>query len=169
MKTTEDFRLRYSWDMILCIEDFINCINLHKADLKSPRNIGLMNFMKEFQNNKDFNPAGVLKDYIYLEASSFFEYAKKLKKKYKNMPKLPDYIEELKTFRNKVVAHRDSKEFYKSYVDWIEAHEGINKLIPIQKLIKDVNEYYKEVQRKHPLESYSSPFSTLTKSVTLSP
>ncbi len=152
MKTTEDFRLRYSWDMILCINDFINCINLHKTDLKSPRNIGLMEFMIYFYNNKEFNPAGVLKDYIYLEASSFFEYAKKLKKKYKNLPKLPDYVGKLKTFRNKVVAHRDSKEFYKSYRDWIDAHEEFSKLVPIQKIIKDVDEYYKEVQRKSPLE-----------------
>ena len=38
----EQFRLTYSWDMILCINDFINCVSLHKSDLKSPRNIGLV-------------------------------------------------------------------------------------------------------------------------------
>jgi len=140
----EDFRLRHSWDMILCIEDFINCINLHKADLKSPRNIGLMKFMAFFQNKKDFNPAGVLKDYIYLEANSFFQYAKKLKNKGKCMPKLPNYLKELRDFRDKSIGHKDAKEYYKSPEDWIKAQEEINKIIPIQKLIKDVNEYYEE-------------------------
>ena len=78
-KDYQYIRLKYCWDMILCLNDFINCISLHRADLKSLRNIGLMNFMKDFYGNKEFNPAGVLKDYIYLEASSFFEYAKELK------------------------------------------------------------------------------------------
>ena len=145
IKAIEDFRLKYSWDMILSIEDFINCINLHKKDLKSPRNIGLMNFMKDFYSNKDFNPAGVLKDYIYLEANSFFQYAKKLKDKIKNMPELPNYLKELKIFRNKVVAHKDFNENYKSYEDWIKAHQEINRIISIGKLIKDVDKYYKEV------------------------
>jgi len=141
------FRLTYSWDMILCIDDFINCIGLHKTDLKSPRNIGLMNF-EEFRGNENFNPAGVLKDYIYLEANSFFQYAKKLKNKGKNMPNLPNYLEELKTFRNKVVGHRDAQGYYKSSEDWIRAQEENNKIIPIQKLIKDVNEYYEEFLKK---------------------
>ena len=131
--------------MVLSIEDFINCINLHKVDLKSPRNIGLMNFMKFFRNDNDFNPAGVLKDYIYLETNSFFQYAKKLKDKYKDMPNLPNYLKELKKFRDKVVGHRDFKESYKSPEDWKKAHEEIQKLIPIPKLIKDVDEYHKEV------------------------
>lgn len=144
------FRLTYSWDMILSIEDFINCISLHKADLKSPRNIGLVNFNKDFLNNKDFNPGGVLKDYIYLEANSFFQYAKKLKEKDKKiMPKLPDYLKELKSFRDIMVGHRDFKEKYEFPKDWIKSQEEINKKIPIQKLIKDVNEYYEEFKKKH--------------------
>ena len=147
MKLTkeEEFRLIYSWDMILSIEDFINCVGLHKMDLISPRNIGFMNFIQFFQNNKNFNPAGVLKDYIYLEANSFFQYAKVLKKRYQNMSKLPDYLEDLRDFRNKVVAHKDSEEHYKSLEDWQKAHNKINKIIPIPKLIKDVDEYYKKV------------------------
>src|SRR3989344_6501184 len=104
-------RLKYSWDMILCLNDFINCIGLHKEDLKEPRNIGLMNFMRDFHGNKYFNPAGVLKDYIYLEANSFFEYAEKLKKSGdENMPDLPDYLKELKSFRNQITGHRDKDE-----------------------------------------------------------
>ena len=139
-------RLRYSWDMILSIADFINCIGLHKADLKSPRNIGFINFNKIFLNNKDFNPAGVLKDYIYLEANSFFEYAKKLKNEGdKNIPDLPNYLKELKDFRNKMVAHRDMKEELSFPEDWLKAQEDINKIIPIQKLIEDVNEYYEKI------------------------
>lgn len=146
------FRLKYSWDMILSIEDFINCVGLHKTDLKSPRNIGLMNFNKDVLNNKDYNPAGVLKDYIYLEANSFFKYAKKLKNEGKDMPNLPNYLEELKIFRDKVVGHRDAKEYFKSPEDWIKAHQRINKIIPIQKLIKDVNDYYEEFLKKQKVE-----------------
>ncbi len=148
MKKEEEFRLSYSWDMILCIDDFINCINLHKTDLESPRNIYIMKFMSDFYNNKDFNPAGVLKDYIYLEANSFFQYAKKLQSKGEDMPKLPNYLKELKIFRDKVVGHRDSKEFHKSPEDWIKSNQEINKIIPIPKLIKDVHEYMESVRKK---------------------
>lgn len=150
MERIEDFRLRYSWDMILSIQDFIDCISHHKSDLKSPRNIGLMHFERDFNNNKEYNPAGVLKDYIYLEANSFFQYAKKLKnkgKKYEDLPELPNYLKELENFRNKVVGHRDFKESFNSPQDWLEAHRKITKIIPIPKLIKEVDEYFKEVLR----------------------
>lgn len=142
-------RLTYSWDMILSIEDFINCINLHKEDLKSPRNILLMNFNKDFLNNKDFNPAGVLKDYIYLEANSFFQYAKELKlsKGDKNMPDLPNYLKELKNFRDIMVGHRDAKKKIKFPEGWIDLQEYNSKLIPVKKLIKDVNDYYQKVMK----------------------
>ena len=143
-------RLKYSWDMILCLNDFINCIGLHKEDLKDPRNIGLMKFMRDFYGKKDFNPASVLKDYIYLEANSFFEYAKKLKLSGdKNMPDLPDYLKELKSFRNQITGHRDKDEKINFPNDWIELQEKINKLIPIEKILKDVNAYYQEVMNKH--------------------
>lgn len=140
MEITEDFRLKHSWDMILCMADFIECINIHKKDLKSPRNIGFMNFMKDFYKNKEFNPAGVLKDYIYLEANSFFQYAKKLKNKGNNMPELPNYLEKLKNFRNKIVGHKDFKENIKSAEDWIKEQQKIARIIPIQKLIEDIKE-----------------------------
>ncbi len=138
------YRLRYSWDMILSIEDFIDCIAVHKNDLKSPRNIGLMEFMKFFYNNKDFNPSGVLKDYIYLEANSFFEFAKilKLTKGHKDMPDLPDYLKELKNFRDIMVGHRDRREKIAFPQGWFELQEKNSKLIPIKKLIKDVDDYF---------------------------
>ncbi len=143
-------RLKYSWDMIFSIEDFINCINLHKTDLKSPRNIGLMNFMRDFHGNKDFNPAGVLKDYIYLEANSFFECAKKLKLSGdKNIPDLPNYLEELKNFRNVMVGHRDKKGILNFPQGWVELQEKTAKLIPIKQLIKDVGTYYQEVMKRY--------------------
>ena len=144
LPTDPYFRLKYSWDMILCIEDFIRCINLHKTDLKSPRNTQLMNFMV-WQGDKNFNPGGVLKDYIYLEANSFFQYAKKLKNEGKKMPLLPDYIEEIKVFRDKIVGHKDFREYFKSFEDWRKAHDNVNKAIAIDKLIKDVDDYYHEV------------------------
>ena len=138
-------RLKYSWDMILCLNDFINCIGIHKKDLKSPRNIGLMNFEK-LRGNKNFNPAGVLKDYIYLEANSFFDYAKDLKSKGdKNLPELPPYLKELKKFRNFMVGHRDKKEKIDFPNGWLEFQEKINKLIPLNILIKDVDEYHRTV------------------------
>lgn len=144
-------RLKYSWDMILCLEDFINCINIHKIDLKSQRNKNLINFNKDVLNNKDFNPAGVLKDYIYLEANSFFVYAKELKlsKGDKNMPDLPNYLKKLKDFRDVMVAHRDKKEKSNFPEDWIELQQKISKSIPIRNLIKDVNDYYQEVVKRH--------------------
>ncbi len=143
-------RLTYSWDMILSIEDFINCIGLHKTDLKSPRNIILMNYMIFFKNKKDFNPAGVLKDYIYLEANSFFQYAKELKlgKGDKNMPDLPNYLKELKNFRDMMVGHRDKRGKIKFPEGWIDLQEQNSKSVPIKKLIKDVDNYYKEVMKK---------------------
>ncbi len=150
METDPYFRLKYSWDMILCIEDFINCIATHKADLKSPRNTQLMVFMKYFRKNESFNPAGVLKDYVYLEANSFFQYAKNLKDKGdKNIPNLPTYLKKLKEFRDRVVGHRDLNEGFKSYEEWIKAHEEIQKLIPIVHLIKDVTEFYTLVERRN--------------------
>ena len=143
-------RLKYSWDMILCLNDFINCIGLHKEDLKDPRNTGLMNFMKDFHGNKEFNPAGVLKDYIYLEANSFFEYAKKLKLiGDKNMPDLPSYLVELKKFRNVMAAHRDNRENINFPQDWVELQENTAKSIPIKQLIEDIENYYKEVIKRH--------------------
>jgi len=143
-------RLKYSWDLIFSIEDFINCIGLHKIELKSPRNIGLMNFMKDFYGNKGFNPAGVLKDYIYLEANSFFEYAKNLKSNGdKNMPDLPNYLKELKNFRDVIVGHRDKKERINFPQDWVELQESTSKLIPIKQLIKDVDKYYQEVMKRY--------------------
>lgn len=139
-------RLKYSWDLIFSIEDFINCIGLHKTELKSPRNIGLMNFMRDFYGNKDFNPAGVLKDYIYLEANSFFEYAKKLKSNGdKNMPDLPNYLDTLKKFRDVAVGHRDKNEKLEFPKCWVELQQNTAKLIPIKQLIKDVDEYYQKV------------------------
>ncbi len=143
-------RLKYSWDMILCLDDFINCIALHKTDLKSPRNIGLMNF-RRFFGDKNFNPAGVLKDYIYLEASSFFKYAKELKlsKGDKNIPDLPDYVNDLEYFRNIMLGHRDRKEKIDFPEGWIELQEKIAKSIPIQKIIKDIDTYYHEVIKRH--------------------
>jgi len=151
--TTETYpytRLEYSWDLILSIQDFIDCIGLHKKDLKSPRNIYLMNFMNIFYNKKDFNPAGVLKDYIYLEANSFFEYAKILKSAGdKNMPDLPGYLEELKNFRDIMVGHRDKKGKIEFPNGWIELQEKTAKSIPIKQLIKDVDGYYQEVKRKY--------------------
>lgn len=143
-------RLKYSWDLIFSIEDFINCIRLHKTDLKSPRNIGLMNFMRCFHGNKDFNPAGVLKDYIYLEANSFFEYAKNLKsRRDKNMPDLPNYLKELKNFRDVMVGHRDKKEKIDFPQGWWDLQENTAKSIPIKQLIKDVDEYYQEVIKRY--------------------
>ncbi|MBT3985502.1 hypothetical protein HOD38_05115 [archaeon] len=137
-------RLEYSWDMIHCIEDFINCIALHKKDLKSPRNIGLMNFMRDFSKVKDFNPAVVLRDYIYLEAHSFFKYINKLKSKriLKNIPELPSYFRDLEVFRNSMPAHRDIHENHTFPADWIRLQEKTNKLIPIKMLIKDVDDYF---------------------------
>ncbi|MDP1729474.1 MAG: hypothetical protein Q8L27_04695 [archaeon] len=147
-------RLKYSWDLMFSIEDFINCIKSHKTELRSPRNIGLMNFMKDFYGNKEFNPAGVLKDYIYLEANSFFEYAKLLKSKGdKNMPDLPNYLEELKNFRNVMVGHRDKKELINFPQGWIELQEKTAKLIPIRQLLKDVDTYYQEVMKRHSANS----------------
>ena len=142
-------RLKYSWDMILCLNDFINCVGTHKSDLKSPRNIGLMNF-KKMLGDENFNPAGVLKDYIYLEANSFFEHAKELKlsKGDKNMPDLPNYIKDLENFRDVMVGHRDKKEKLCFPNGWIELQEKIAKLIPIQKLIGDVDAYYQEVMKR---------------------
>jgi hypothetical protein len=143
-------RLKYSLSLIFSIEDFINCISLHKIDLKSSENIRLMNFMKDFFGNKDFNPAGVLKDYIYLEANSFFDYAKILKSDGdKNMPDLPDYYGELKNFRNVIVGHRDKNGDIEFPTGWIELQEKIAKLIPIKQLIKDVDEYYQEVMKRY--------------------
>lgn len=142
-------RLKYSWDMILCLADFIQCVGLHKKDLKDPRNIGLMNF-EEMLGNKEFNPAGVLKDYIYLEANSFFEYAKKLKDRGdKNIPELPNYLKELKNFRNLLAGHRDKKEIIKFPEDWLKLQGEISKLIPIENLIHDVESYYQEVIKRH--------------------
>ncbi|MFH1248522.1 MAG: hypothetical protein V1660_00025 [archaeon] len=143
-------RLRYSWDLILSIEDFINCIGLHKTDLKSPTNTGLMDFQRVFHGNKDFNPAGVLKDYLYLEANSFFEYAKNLKSHGdKNMPDLPKYLKELKSFRDVMVGHRDKKGKIEFPDGWVNLQEETAKLIPIKKLIKDIDEYYNEVMKRH--------------------
>jgi len=150
MEITENFRLTHSWDMILCLEDFINCINLHKSSLKSPRNIGFMNFMKLFYGQNEFNPAGILKDYIYLEANSFFQYAKKLIKKGRKMPELPIYLEDLRIFRNRVVAHKDDEERLKSDGEWINEQQKIAKLIPIQKLIGDVKKYYSKIDSSAP-------------------
>jgi len=151
-------RLKYSWDMILCLNDFINCIGLHKEDLKDSRNIGLMNFMKDFHNNKDFNPASVLKDYIYLEANSFFEYAKKLKLGGdKNMPELPSYLEILKKFRDVMAGHRDKKEKINFPQGWFELQENTAKSIPIKQLIKDVDEYYKEVIKRYESTNKQGP------------
>ena len=142
-------RLKYSWDMILCLDDFMECIGLHKTDLKSPRNIGLMNFMRDFHGNKDFNPAGVLKDYIYLEANSFFEYAKKLKLSGdKNMPDLPSYLKDLRNFRDVMVGHRDKKEKISFPLGWFELQESTAKLIPINQLVKEVDDYYQEVIKR---------------------
>lgn len=140
-------RLQYSRDLILSTEDFINGVALHKKDLKSPANIGLMNFMKIIGNN-DFNPAGLLKEYIYLEANSFFEIAKYLKdsKGHTNMPALPDYFEKLHELRNKFIAHRDKKEKIKFPEDWADYLGEIGRLIPMKKLIKDVNDYFLSVQ-----------------------
>jgi len=143
-------RLYYSLDLIFCLWDFINCIGLHKTELKNPKNVGLMNFMRDFRGNKDFNPAGILKDYIYLEANSFFEYAKTLKANGdKNMPDLPNYLKELKNFRDIMVGHRDKKEKIKFPQGWGELQESTNKSIPIKQLTKDVDEYYKEVMKRH--------------------
>ena len=144
-------RLKYSWDMILSLQDFIDCIGLHKTSLKSPRNIGLMQFRKDFFNDHKFNPGGVLKDYVYLEVSSFFKYAKELKmsKGDKNLPELPSYVNELEKFRDVMVGHRDRKEKVKFPDGWIVIQEKTAKSIPIATLIKDVNAYYQEVVKRH--------------------
>jgi len=141
-------RLKYSWDMILCLEDFINCIALHKKDLKSLRNVGLINFNRDFLNNKNFNPAGVLKDYIYLEANSFFKCAKKLKlsKGMKDILDLPNYLKELENFRDIMVAHRDVKEKSNFPEGWLRLLQHISKLIPIKTLVKDVDDYFNQLQ-----------------------
>jgi hypothetical protein len=108
-----------------------------------------MNFKKAL-GNKNFNPAGVLKDYIYLEANSFFEYAQKLKLSGdKNMPDLPNYFKELKKFRNGMPGHRDKEEKINFPQDWIELQEHTAKLIPIDKLIIDIDVYYKKVMNKY--------------------
>jgi len=143
-----DFRLRHSWDMMHCINDFINCIGLHKADLKSPMNIGFMKFNKDVLKKPNVNPGGVLKDYIYLEANSFFQYVKKLKKNGMDMPDLPSYLEELNIFRNRVVAHKDFDERFQSLGDWIEAQQKINQVVSTKKLIEDVNEYYEKFKKQ---------------------
>jgi len=157
-------RLKYCWDMILCLNDFINCIALHRVDLKSPRNIGLMNFMRDFRGNKNFNPAGVLKDYIYLEADSFFEYAKKLKSAgYENLPDLPNYLKGLKKFRNVMAGHRDNKEKINFPEGWIELQETTAKLIPIQQLINDVDRYYGEIIRNYNMGEEKNIINNLNK------
>ena len=139
-------RLKYSWDMILCLDDFINCVNLHKKDLKNPRNTGLMKFRRDFYKDTEFNPAGVLKDYIYLEANSFFECAKMLKSsKGVRMPDLPTYLKELKNFRDVMVGHRDKKRESKFPEGWMMLQEEIQKLIPVKKLIKDINDYFQSL------------------------
>ena len=85
-------RLTYSWDLVLCLADFIRCIGVNKKDLKSPRNKQLMLFRQIFYNDKEFNPGRVLSDYIYLEANSFFKYAEtkgRRRQKYSKFTRLP--------------------------------------------------------------------------------
>ena len=114
-----------------------------------------MQYMKDFHDDDKFNPGGVLKDYIYLEASSFFKYAKELKlsKGDKNLPDLPSYVNQLEKFRDLMIGHRDRKEKVKFPVEWIALQEKIAKLIPIAALIKDVDSYYQEVIRKYEIMS----------------
>ena len=81
--------------------------------------------------------------------SGFFKYAKKLKSSGdKNIPDLPDYLKDLEDFRNVMVGHRDVKENYSFFEDWIGLQEKISKLIPREKLVKDVDFYYQEVMRR---------------------
>lgn len=140
-------RLRYSWDMIHCLWDFIECIGNNKFQLKDERNLNLMAFMRDFHRDSNFNPGGVLKDYIYLEANSFFQYAKDLKKQRndKNIPGLPDYVGKLKSFRDLIVGHRDHRERVKFPEGWIMEQEKISKIISIKKLINDVDRIYLEI------------------------
>jgi len=66
----------------------------------------------------------------------------------KNIPNLPDYLKELENFRNIMVGHRDAKEKYSSFEDWIKLQQDISKLIPIEKLVKDIDLYYQEITRR---------------------
>ena len=65
------------------------------------------------------------------------------------MPDLPNYLEELKNFRDVMAGHRDKKEKIEFPKGWVELQEKTAKLIPIKQPIKDVDNYYKEVIKRH--------------------
>jgi len=143
-------RLRYSWDMIHCLWDFIECIKENRDELKDPRNINLMGFMRDFHKDFNFNPAGVLKDYMYLEGNSFFQYAKNLKtqKNDENIPELPNYLKELKRFRNIMVGHRDFKEKVKFPDGWVIEQEKMARILPVARLMEDIDNIYTEILKR---------------------
>jgi|SRR3972149_3834818 len=137
------FRLAYSHERIMVIVDFIKLINKHLTELEYPSN---KNFVYE---GSKFSPTETLYDYIYLEADCFFQYAKKcLSKKDRNMPPLPKYHETLHWFRNKILGHRDIDEAFQTTTEWIEVHQKMDSEVKPTQLIKDIDEYYKEVRKR---------------------
>ena len=72
------------------------------------------------------------------------------------MPNLPNYLKELKNFRDVMVGHRDKKMLCKFPNDWINLQEKTQKLIPIKDIIRDVDNYFRELIDSPELKSMLS-------------
>ncbi|MEK6889045.1 MAG: hypothetical protein AABW80_02965 [Nanoarchaeota archaeon] len=127
---------------IKLLVDFIQVLEKNEKDYEDQFTISIINSLR------DSHPSDKLTHYICLEAYSFYEVLKEMRKYNNSLPDLPSYFEELKNVRHKVVAHRDYRRELPLVEDVFILLSKLTKKANIKKIIEDVEQNFNLVRNK---------------------
>jgi hypothetical protein len=131
-------RFNFSFQRITMLEDFADLINKYSSELKNLGSKAIKSMGEEVLASQ------LLGEYVILEVWSFYDMILKIEKDEKiNLSDLPPYWEDIKDFRNQIVAHLDKDGRFRTLKEWIEQYEKINKIgMPL--IVEDFKRIYAE-------------------------
>ncbi len=153
------FRLAYSFETVMKMWDFIQVLDKNPKDFNWEGNKAVV------EDTANFKPSQCLYEFIIAEISAFYTNAHQHITQGDNLPKIPQYWDTLKKFRNAMPGHRDNQQNFKVIVDWMIAikevddinSSGIKELDDLtpdlkgtDKIIRDFINYFKELLIKFP-------------------
>lgn len=135
---SKEHNLDTSYENVMYLLDFMELINNNSNQLKNPR----LKIIIE----KGVMPSALLLDYIILEISSFYTNINQMKKEGKSFPKIPEYWDVLKDYRNLGPGHRDKNHELKTLKDHVLSVKKLD-LIGVPKIVEDFMKYYAQIKK----------------------
>jgi len=131
-------RLNYAYVRVHMLLDFMNIIDKHASELKSPGSVVVV------ESGKKIRPSQTIYEYIILEITSFYNLVREIKEEENlSLPELPDYWRTIIDFRNQITGHLDKEGRLKTVREWVEKYEEVDQ-IGVEKIIFDFNKAYWE-------------------------